>query len=65
MLTLDRMANALLLLGITKPATTEVQMAASSIMYNLEHKQLSRLCSQETRACLKTVEKENTIHLNS
>lgn len=61
------MVNALLLLGITKPNTTEVQMASSSIMFECssEHKQVSRLHSQETRKWLKTVEKENTIHLGS
>lgn len=61
------MVNALLLLGITKPSTIEVQMASSSIMYkyNSEHKQVSRPHSQETKEWLKTVEKENTIHLDS
>lgn len=50
-------------LELQNPSTIEIKMASSSIMYNLEHKQVSRLCSQETKEWLKTV-KENTIHLD-
>lgn len=42
-------------------------MLSSSIIYkyNSKHKQVSRLCSQETKEWLKTVDKENAILLDS